>query len=105
MNKAIRVVRIYISETDHGPNGNLKDFIFRRLREEHQVHGLTIFRGIAGFGSSGEVHAADLLTLRADLPVVIEFFDTPERVAVALDALEGLIPPGHLIIWDATCNC
>jgi uncharacterized protein len=33
------------------------------LRDQHRVHGVVVFRGIAGFGSKGEVHAADILLI------------------------------------------
>ena len=63
--------------------------------------GLVVFRGIAGFGDSGEVHASDLLRLNVDLPLVIEFFDTPKVVDAALALLDGLVPAGHILSWRA----
>lgn len=105
MDKPVRFVRIYFSETDRGPRGTLKEYLFEHLRRTHQVHGVTVFRGIAGFGQSGESHASDLLRLSADLPLVLEFFDAPERVEAALQDIRPLIKPGHLVSWDAFCNC
>lgn len=96
-------VRIYLSESDAGKRGNLKDNILRVLHEQHRVHGVTVFRGIAGFGAKGVVHTADLLRLSPHLPEVIEFFDEPEIVAAAIEALGDLVPPGHLVSWEVTC--
>ncbi len=62
------------------------------------MKGVTVFRGIAGFGASGAVHAADLLRLTADLPIVIEFFDEPEVAQAAMKLLNGLVPDGH-VVW------
>jgi len=47
------------------------------LHDRHAVQGVTVFRGVAGFGAGGEVHADDMLRLNVDLPLVIEFFDEP----------------------------
>lgn len=99
MNKEMVLVRIYLSEADHGSKHNLLDEIMEVLHDRHRVHGVTVFRGIAGFGSKGVVHSADLLRLSQRLPLVVEFFDEPETVAAALAALEPLIPAGHLVSW------
>ena len=105
MERDVMVVRIYLSEADQGRRTTLVREIFSRLHDTHQVRGLTVFRGIAGFGSSGEVHSADLLRWTADLPLVIEFFDEPERVEAALAAIAALLPAGHVLRWPARCLC
>ena len=103
--KDVMVARIYISETDHGRRRSLMEEILQLLHDQHKVHGVTIFRGIAGFGSRGMVHSADLLRLFADLPIVIEFFDEPATVQAAIQVLNGMVPAGHLVCWEAKCNC
>ena len=50
--------------------------------------GVTVFRGVAGFGADGEVHADDMLRLSVDLPLVIEFFDEPTVAEAAIHLLE-----------------
>ncbi|HET7307413.1 MAG TPA: DUF190 domain-containing protein [Gammaproteobacteria bacterium] len=97
-------VRIYISESDPGRKGSLMDNILDILHDRHQVRGVTVFRGIAGFGATGVVHAGDLLRLSPHLPEVIEFFDEPDAVAAAIESLGDLIPPGHLISWSVDCR-
>jgi PII-like signaling protein len=66
------------------------------------VQGVIVFRGIAGFGTSGEMHAADMLRLSVDLPLVVEFFDAPAVAQAALDLVGPLVPAGHTISWRAT---
>jgi PII-like signaling protein len=97
----VTMVRVYISEADHGRRRNLMQEVMKLLHEEHRVKGVTVFRGIAGFGEGGEVHAADLLRLLADLPLVIEFFDEPAKVEAVLPLLRGLVPAGHIVRWRA----
>jgi len=98
----VTMVRVYIKEADHGKRGNLMQEILRLLHDQHRVAGFTVFRGIAGFGASGEVHAADILRLNVDLPLVIEFFDTPKVVDAAIKLIRGLVPPEHIVMWNAT---
>ena len=94
--EAVRVARIYLTEAEQ-----LQQKILAVLHDEHRVQGVTVFRGITGFGSSGETHSSSLLDMSFDQPVVIEFFDAAERVDAALDALGDLVPPGHTLTFDA----
>ena len=103
MGKEVTVVRIYVSEADHGRRQSLMEEILGLLHDRHRVRGVTVFRGVAGFGSKGEVHSADLLRLTANLPLVIEFYDAPEVADAALSLLHGLVPQGHIVVWRATC--
>jgi PII-like signaling protein len=63
--------------------------------------GVTVYRGISGFGRSGELHSSTLLDLGFDLPMIVEFFDSAEKVQNALAAVGDLVPPGHVLTFDA----
>lgn len=104
MDRAMVLVRIYLSEADHGKKGNLLAEIMAVLHDQHKIHGVTVFRGIAGFGAKGTLRSADLLRLTARLPLVVEFFDEEAVVEAALAALDGLIPTGHVISWPVQCR-
>lgn len=93
------VVRVYATEGKKGLKSVL-DF----LHDETEVRGVTVFRGIMGYGRSHKVHAARLTDLSLDLPVVVEFFETPEAAAPILERLRRMVPPGHLLNWRATVN-
>ncbi len=92
----VTVARIYVTE---GQSVHVK--IFQHLHDVEKVRGVTVFRGITGFGVSGKVHSSTLLDMSLDLPVVIEFFDSPERVAAVLEHLKGMIKPGHVLTFAA----
>lgn len=100
----VAIVRIYLHEADHGHRKGLMQEVLEILREQHEVRGVTVFRAIAGLGESGEVYASDFLRIMVDLPIAIEFFDTPERVETVLAALDGLIPEGRIIRWSGFCR-
>lgn len=103
--KTVTIARIYIKEGDKVQGHNLMQEIFHLLHGEQKVHGVTVFRGVAGFGSHGEVHADDLLRLTVHLPLVVEFYDAPEVVASVLPRIEQMVPAGHIISWQAQCGC
>ena len=95
----VTVVRIYLTEGE-----GLMKTILAKLHDEEKVRGVTVFRGISGFGRSGVVHSAALLDLSLDLPVVIEFFDAPDKVRRIQSHLKELLPPGHVVSWPAQVN-
>ncbi len=101
----VSVVRIYIKEGDKHEGHNLMQHIFRMLHDQYKVHGVTAFRGIAGFGTKGEVYADDIMHFTVHLPLVLEFFDEPETVDIVMPHLREMVPPGHILRWEADCSC
>ncbi len=95
--KQVTMVRIYLTEAE----GRLKKLL-NYLHDESQVRGVTVLRGISGFGQSGKIHAAHLVDLSLDLPVIIEFFDTPEKITPILSHLKSLVEPNHIVYWSAS---
>ncbi len=90
-------VRIYLTEGE-GRMGRL----LQRLHDDEKVQGVTVFRGISGFGRSGKMHSSSLLDMSLDLPLVIEFFDVPEKVNNVLDHIRKYVEPGHIVSWPGT---
>lgn len=93
------MVRLYVLEGEKANHKSLSDEIFNRIFKEHKVLGVTQFRGIAGFGSHGKVHSADLIHINAQLPIVIEFFDKEETVMEALSWIRELVPAEKIVSW------
>jgi hypothetical protein len=101
LDEEVMVVRIYLREAEHGRRRSLMQEVLNILHDQHRVQGVIVFRGIAGFGEDGTVHAADLLRLNVDLPLVIEFYDKPAVAEAAIALLDGLVPSGHILSWRA----
>jgi len=89
------MVRIYLTEGDHTLNA-----LIRHLHDVAKVQGVTVFRAIAGFGHSGRLHSTALVDLSLDLPLVVEFFDSPERIEAVLPTLGALTDPRHVVTWS-----
>lgn len=92
----VTMVRIYLTEGERllGP-------VLKKLHDEEKVRGVTVFRGISGFGESGKVHSSSLVDLSLDLPLVVEFFDDLEKVQRIISHLEPMLPSGHIVSWSA----
>ena len=95
----VTMVRVYLTEGEHQFQK-----LMALLHDEEKVCGVTAFRGIAGFGKSGRMHSSTLIDISLDLPLVLEFFDRPEKIARVLEHLDTLLKPGHIVSWPAQVN-
>ena len=50
---------------------------------------LRYFHPISGFGPDGEPQTSHLVDLSMDLPLVVEFYDEPERVEKVISYLQN----------------
>lgn len=95
----VTIARIYLREGEH-----LLSKIIAFLHDEEQVSGVTVLRGIAGFGPDAKVHMASLIDLSLDLPLIVEFYDLPERIEGVIDHLQQQMGLMHIVSWPATAH-
>jgi len=89
------LLRIFIGEADRDPSGDrpLFEAIVLRAREA-QLAGATVLRGPLGFGKHSRLHAAKLLELSTDLPILIEIVDAEEKIEAFLPTVDELVTEG-----------
>ena len=68
----------------------------------HGVSGATVLRGAAGFGADHQLHMARFVDTSLNLPVKIEFIETPAKVDEILPKLIDLVDDGLVTVQDAT---
>lgn len=88
-----RLLRIFIGESDTHDGRPLYQAIVELLRKEG-LAGATVLRGIEGFGKSSRLHAAHILRLSEDLPIVVECVDASGKIEAVLPDLDGMIGDG-----------
>ena len=92
----VLMVRIYITESSH-----LLNKIIDYLKQDAKIRGISVFRAISGFGESGD-HTSSLVDLSLDLPITIEFFDDDKnKIERALNHLNSILKPKHIVFWEA----
>jgi PII-like signaling protein len=98
--KAVKV-SIYLSDgaKHHGipVYTSLLDFLFHS-----GVYGASVFKGVAGFGSTHRIHSAHILEISDHLPIKIEFVETREKVDALLPELEKRTGSGILEVQETT---
>jgi PII-like signaling protein len=87
------LMRIHIGESDRWHGKPLYDAIVELLRQE-EFSGVTVLRGVGGFGSSSVYHTDKIMRLSQDLPIVIESVEFAERIEKVLPQLDEMIDGG-----------
>lgn len=87
------LMRIHIGESDRWHGKPLYDAIVELLRGE-KFSGVTVLRGVGGFGSSSVYHTEKIMRLSQDLPIVIEVVELAERIEKMLPQLDEMISGG-----------
>lgn len=90
---------IYLGSSDQWHGQNLALAIVERCRSAG-VAGVTVSRGIVGFGKHSRIHRARLLGLSEDLPERIDIVDQADRIARVLPDLEAMLDGGLMIIQE-----
>ena len=83
-------IRIYFGERDHYHGKPLWNALLEFLRREGAAGG-TGLRGVAGFGAHSRIHTASLVELSSDLPLILEWVDSKERVERLLPDLIAML--------------
>jgi hypothetical protein len=92
-----QLLRIFIGESDRWHGAPLYEAIVLRAREEG-LAGATVLRGMEGFGAHSLIHTTKVLRLSADLPIVIEIADRPERIEAFLPLLDEMVQEGMMTL-------
>ena len=89
-NKSEKCVRIYLGEEDRWHGKLLFRAVLERLLAEG-CPGATVVRGVAGFGASAHIHTATTPRLSENLPIVVEWVDSTERVESVLPMIQTVV--------------
>jgi PII-like signaling protein len=92
--KLITIARIYSLEGDDRIEKALNI-----LRNEENIIGATVLRGIEGMGASREIHTSSLLDLSLVLPLILEFYDEPDKITRAIETLQSRLHFDHIVSW------
>ena len=94
-------VILYVGE-DHKYHGQslysaILDFLFFR-----GISGASVIRGIGGFGADHHLHTMRIERLTENLPIKIEFIESPEKVEDLLPKLRDMVGTGLIEVQDTT---
>ena len=91
------LMRIHIGESDKWHGKPLYEAIVEMLRKEG-FSGVTVLRGVAGYGGSSIYHTDKILRLSQDLPIILEVIETQERIDQMLPRLDEMVDGGLITL-------
>lgn len=91
------LLRIFIGESDKHDGKELYEFLVEYLRQNHFA-GVTVLRGIEGYGHASRIHTANVVDLSTDLPIVVEVVDTEEKIEELKKLFETMDNPPSMLI-------
>jgi PII-like signaling protein len=90
---------VYVDETDkfHGKPVYevLLDIFFKK-----KIMGVSVFRGIAGYGSDGVFHTSKMLELSTSMPVKVEVVESEEMINKVLPDIYHVVEKGMVEVTD-----
>ena len=92
-----KMMRIYIGENDKWNGKPLYEAIVSALRA-HDIAGVTVYRGILGYGANRRIHKDAKLSLSHDRPIVLSVVDTEEKLQSFMPLLEKMVVQGLVVL-------
>jgi PII-like signaling protein len=94
-----RLMRIYIGESDHWKEKPLHKALVEAMRA-NDIAGVTVYRGILGYGAHRRVHKDKPLHLSHDCPIMLSVIDTEEKLQAFLPIVEQMVQEGLVVLSD-----
>ena len=91
------LMRIHIGESDKWQGKPTYEAIVQLLRKEG-FSGVTVLRGVAGYGGSSVYHTDKILRLSQDLPIILEVVEFSERIEQILPRLDEMVDGGLITL-------
>ncbi len=90
---------IYVDETDRFGGKPVYEVLLDILYKK-KLAGVSVFRGVAGYGTDGVLHTSKILMLSTDMPVKIEAVDSEEMINKVLPDVYQVVEKGLVEVSD-----
>ena len=93
------MMRIFIGEDDRWRGKPLHTAIVESLRA-HDIAGVTVYRGIQGYGAHRRFHKERRMSLSHDQPIMLSVIDEDAKIRAYLPLLEQMVHEGLVVLSD-----
>jgi PII-like signaling protein len=94
-----RLMRIYIGESDRWKDIPLYKALVEAMRA-NDIAGVTVYRGILGYGAHRRIHKDKPLHLSRDSSIMLSVIDTDEKLRSFLPIVEQMVQEGLVVLSD-----
>jgi len=94
-----KLMRILIGEYDKWNDRPLHEALVQALRA-NDIAGVTVYRGILGYGANRRIHKDSALNLSHDAPILLTVVDTEEKLRAFFPVLDQMVKQGLVVLSD-----
>lgn len=94
-----KLLKIYVGEKERLAGKSLYQHLVYWLKEQG-VSGVTVLRGIEGYGQDKVLRTFRVLELSSDLPMVLEVVDRADKIEAILPEVCKMVPKGLVLTSD-----
>lgn len=94
-----KLMRIYIGESDRWRNKPLYEALVEAMRA-NDLAGVTVYKGILGYGAHGRIHKEKPLRLSSDASIMLSAVDTEEKIQAFLPVVEQMVEEGLVVLSE-----
>jgi PII-like signaling protein len=94
-----KLMRIYIGESDRWKDKPLHNALVEAMRA-NDIAGVTVYRGILGYGAHRRVHKDKPLHLSHDCSIMLSVIDTEEKIHSFLPLVDQMVEEGLVVLSD-----
>ncbi|MDQ7093099.1 DUF190 domain-containing protein [Desulfosporosinus sp. PR] len=94
-----KLLKVYLGENERYKNKPLYQHLVHWFKEKG-IGGVTVSRGIEGYGADKVLHSARLLELSSDLPMILEVVDLAEKIDPLIPEICAIAPKGLVFTAD-----
>ena len=94
-----KLMRIFFGENDTWHGKPLQEALVEALRA-NEIAGVTVYRGILGYGANRRIHKDKALGLSHDCPIMLAVVDTDAKLAAFTPVLEQMLQQGLVVLSD-----
>lgn len=94
-----RMMRIYVGESDRWQDKPLHEALVQAMRA-NDIAGVTVYRGIQGYGAHRRMHKEKPLHLSRDASIMLSAVDTGEKLEAFLPIVDKMVEEGLVVLSD-----
>jgi PII-like signaling protein len=94
-----KLMRILIGEHDRWNGKPLHEAIVQALRA-NDIAGVTVYRGILGYGANRRIHKDSALNLSHDAPILLTVVDSDHKLRAFFPVLDQMVKQGLVVLSD-----
>jgi PII-like signaling protein len=94
-----KLMRIFFGENDKWHGKPLQEALVEALRA-NEIAGVTVYRGILGYGANRRIHKDKTLGLSHDRPIMMAVIDTEAKLTAFTPILDQMLQQGLVVLSD-----